>query len=354
MIQLKFFFKHSYLIKNILLIFSLILKHNTTIAQDIHYTQFYADPLRLNPATTGAFNADYRIGLNARQQWKSVTTPYRTASTYAELGILSNSQQTNWAGVGLYLLHDDAGDGILTTNEIRTNIAVHQPIGQQVSISMGLNASFTQRNINTQKLYFGNQWNETGFETTIPNNESFEATNRSYFDVGAGLQLKAAITEIQNLNVGISVLHLNTPYFSFYAQKDSNNNRLGRRYTANVGTTILQNNYKIEPAIYFSTQKKASELVIGANLVRDLNNNQHQNPEDLKLYLGLWYRHKDAIAPLVGGEYQNYRLLFSYDITISQLGATAKNRGGLEISLVKIGTFRDRSHTKYDCPDFLY
>src|ERR1035441_5781184 len=38
-------------------------------AQDIHFTQFFSNPLILNPAQTGNFNGNYRVGFNFKGQW---------------------------------------------------------------------------------------------------------------------------------------------------------------------------------------------------------------------------------------------------------------------------------------------
>ena len=41
-------------------------------AQDIHFSQFYASPLNLNPAMTGVMNCTDRLTLSYRNQWASV------------------------------------------------------------------------------------------------------------------------------------------------------------------------------------------------------------------------------------------------------------------------------------------
>ncbi|MEX2566596.1 MAG: type IX secretion system membrane protein PorP/SprF, partial [Cyclobacteriaceae bacterium] len=41
---------------------------SSVFGQDFHYTQFYAAPLNLNPAFTGAMET-MRIGANYRKQW---------------------------------------------------------------------------------------------------------------------------------------------------------------------------------------------------------------------------------------------------------------------------------------------
>ena len=48
-------------------------------AQDVIYSQFYANPLYLNPALAGA-KLDQRITLNYRNQWPSISNGYVTYS----------------------------------------------------------------------------------------------------------------------------------------------------------------------------------------------------------------------------------------------------------------------------------
>ncbi len=67
------------------LLLTIILWSVISFAQDIHYSQFYASPLTLNPALTGVNECNYRIGAMYRNQWKSVTTPYQTPSISFEI-----------------------------------------------------------------------------------------------------------------------------------------------------------------------------------------------------------------------------------------------------------------------------
>ncbi|MCB9047123.1 MAG: type IX secretion system membrane protein PorP/SprF [Chitinophagales bacterium] len=47
-------------------------------AQDVHFTQFNAAPLILNPAFTGNFDGKMRASAIYRDQWRSVTVPFKT------------------------------------------------------------------------------------------------------------------------------------------------------------------------------------------------------------------------------------------------------------------------------------
>src|SRR5690349_6536682 len=54
-------------------------------AQDIHFTQFYENSILRNPALTGVFAEDYKLGVSYRSQWSSVSNPYQTGTLNAEM-----------------------------------------------------------------------------------------------------------------------------------------------------------------------------------------------------------------------------------------------------------------------------
>lgn len=339
-----------YKISPLLIVLCLVITLHTK-AQDIHYSQFYADPLRLNPANTGNFNGSYRVGLNARNQWQSITTPYQTFSGYLDVQLLNNNPVASF-GTGLYLLHDKAGSGILATTEVTLATAAHLAFSSNFILSIGGAAAYIQKNINTNALTFNNQWNDSGFDYTQNNNENFTNNRQNYFDANAGLQF-LAINNNLNFNIygGVSALHLNKPQFSFY----NTNNQIGTRIISNIGTRIQFQKFNLDAATYFTTQKKASEWVTGANIAYKLSNyNAQKQNNNTLLYIGLWYRNKDAIIPLIGFEYHNYRILGTYDVNLSSLKTASKGRGGFEISMVKIGTFKPKKteHKTIFCPRF--
>ena len=74
--------------RKIIIVFILILINSFLNAQDIHFSQYYASPMTVNPAYTGMFNGTYRVGANYRNQWASVSVPYKTFAAYADYGLL--------------------------------------------------------------------------------------------------------------------------------------------------------------------------------------------------------------------------------------------------------------------------
>src|SRR6516225_9769800 len=85
-------------------------------SQDLHFSQFMNSPLLTNPANTGFIpEADYRLGINYRNQWSAIMeVPYNTMSAYGDVQVLRNRIETGWMGLGGVILHDVAGSGNLT------------------------------------------------------------------------------------------------------------------------------------------------------------------------------------------------------------------------------------------------
>jgi len=321
-------------------------------AQDIHYSQFYTDAIRINPSMTGNFNGDYRVGLNAKNQWQSVPAPYRTISAYADLGLLKYKHKNgamDWLGTGLHFLYDYAGDGRLSMLEIRGSVAGHKSLTPNLYLSAGASAAFRQRRIDFQKLYFGNQWSEINFDLNAPNLENLSTESFGYLDVAAGATITYHVPNRFNFHLGGAALHVNRPVETFY----DTDNRLGTRLAFNAGAAINIGQVIVEPGAYYSSQKQASEIVFGSNIVWTTNNGSYgRNAKSFNLYVGGWYRWDDAVIALTGIEFNKYRVLLSYDVNTSSLVPATNHRGGIEISLVHVGTFNRSPKQEIYCPRF--
>ena len=143
-------------------------------------------------------------------------------------------------------------------------------------------------------------------------------------------------------------MNINRPKFSFFGSEDE---RLGIRYVANVGGSVRVKQFSIEPALYVSRQKRASELVLGSNVAWVWNDGNRYKAAT-KLYVGTWYRYADAVVLLGGMAFRSYRFLVSYDINVSALRVASQRRGGFEVSLVHVGGFGKQPAVEIYCPRF--
>ena len=114
-------------------------------AQDIHFSQFYASPLTLNPAMTGFVNGDCRAGVIYRNQWKSVTVPFITISgAYEHKFVLENEDQV---GAGLVLVSDQSGDANFTILKGHLSGAYHKVLNPNHQIAIGFQPGYVQKSI---------------------------------------------------------------------------------------------------------------------------------------------------------------------------------------------------------------
>ena len=100
-------------------------------AQDPQFTQFYANPLYLNPAFAGTARCP-RVVLNYRNQWPALTGTFVTTSASFDQhvdGIMG--------GLGLLVTHDQAGKGTLNTTTVSGIYSYQQAISRKFSMKVG-------------------------------------------------------------------------------------------------------------------------------------------------------------------------------------------------------------------------
>lgn len=107
-------------------------------AQDPQFTQFYANPLYLNPAFAGTARCP-RVVLNYRNQWPALTGTFVTTSASFDQhvdGIMG--------GLGLLVTHDQAGKGTLNTTTVSGIYSYQQAISRKFSMKVGFQATYFQ------------------------------------------------------------------------------------------------------------------------------------------------------------------------------------------------------------------
>jgi type IX secretion system PorP/SprF family membrane protein len=336
-------------IKNIvsfLMLVSLTILGMRSIAQDLHFSQYFNSPLLVNPANTGFIpDGDYRLGVNYRKQWASVTSnPYKTFSVFGDKQLFGDRFENGWVGVGGAILRDVAGSGNLTSTKTFGSIAYHQALGLGSLLSAGFNVGWVNKRVDFTKLTFDNQWNGKFFDIAIPNGEAFAVNQINYFSLQAGINYAYYPTEEIYINAGLSVSNINRPKESFFTN-DAIDSRIAPRYTAFLNGSFKagDNTWIVNPNIYVSKMSTAWEVVAGANVQRNLSGDGSS-----QLILGAYYRVADAVIPMVGFQQGTYKLTFSYDATTSGLQPYNGSKGGYELSIIKQGILDNSQPLK--CP----
>ncbi len=298
-------------------------------AQDIHLSQFYTAPLNLNPASSGFFSGTHRFGLNYKNQWSSVTTPYQTVAASAETQLLKRKFHRDLFGGGLQINRDKAGDSEFGTFQALFSLSYIKSINKKNThfISLGVQAGPSQRTINYNSLMFDNQHNGDAFDPALSHGENFEKSNFWYFDFSSGLHWHLQLDKEQRYDAGFALFHINNPNQSLLGY---NNILLDKKFVI-YGNSLLQfwKNTDLLPSILFMNQGKYRELTFGtrARFVKEKKIDEYTATN-----FGLFVRHKDAVIVVFGLDYRSYTFGISYDINISNLKVASNSRGGLELS----------------------
>lgn len=336
-------------------------------AQDQHFTQFYASPLTLNPALTGAFNGRYRLAAVYRDQWRNVLDePYVTmgGAIDTRFQLKSRRKVKNDAfGVGVQFFSDRVPSVDFSTNQVMVSGAFHKSLNKNASefLSLGFQLGIAQRNVNYERLNFGDQFNgNNGYSE--PTSEVLPENNFSYGDIGVGLNYTLSPRRGTAFFLGGAIHHITEPQVSFYIDKNPNdgtqfsgNNKLHRKYTAHFGMQIPLGPYvQLLPRAMGYMQGPHLAMNAGSN-VRFLINDR----SGTALHVGGWARpvrneddsfKLDAVVAMMGLEFNNFLLGFSYDANLNSLGGTAGRRqGAFEISLAFLGQYEDDTVL---CPSF--
>ncbi|MEP7128010.1 MAG: PorP/SprF family type IX secretion system membrane protein [Chitinophagales bacterium] len=316
--------------KKITLLVTLIFSVMAGMAQDIHYSQFYASPLTLNPALTGVNSCNYRVGIMYRNQWSSVSDdPYTTPSISFDINnVLQRIVKTGTLSLGALVLNDKAGAGDLSNLTIAGSIAYQRPLNasRKLNLSIGVQPGYVQKKVDFSKLTFENQFDGQSFDPTLSSNENY-VDKFGYFDLNAGVYLTYDFGKNSGVFLGGSFFHLIPPKESFL----NSDNKLGMRIVGHGGVRIgVTDKLDIIPQVLFMSQSKAQEINLGLSLEYNIN-------PDVALFIGGYDRLGDAIIAVAGLEFKKVRLGFSYDVNTSALNAVSNNNGGFELSLSYTG-----------------
>ena len=341
--------------KHIQYILTIAVLASTTLAnsQDLHFSQFFRSPLNTNPANTGFIpEGDYRLGMNYRDQWSSVmSVPYKTMSAFGDVQVRRNNSENGWLGLGGMILRDVAGSGNLTSTKVFGSVAYHQTLGYSSLLSLGFNAGWANKQINASNLKFPDQFDGNFFDNKLPTGAILDRNNISYLDLHVGMNYAYFPTTSVYVNAGFSAQHVNRPNESFFMnQGEKSASQVPVRYTGFLnGSFKLNESWIINPNIYYSRQTSLFEAVGGINAMYNLS-----GEGDYVLMGGIYYRHKEALIPMIGLGLKDYTFAFTYDATISSLKTFNGTRGAFEFSLIKEGVFDSYNGNRRQsmCPSF--
>ncbi len=293
-------------------------------AQDTQYSQFYANPLYLNPAFAGT-GANSRVALNQRILWPSLPKAFSSSSVSFDY----HAESIN-SGFGILMYQDREGSASLTNSAASFIYAYDINLEKHTVIRPAVQFGYIFRGIDNSKLLFGDQidFGLDGAPSVDPQIASIRTEN--YWDFGTGLLMYTA-----KYWLGFSAVHLGSPNISFL---EDGQDRLAVRYTAHAGGRYplgksmwrLHGDVKstIAPSIIYKRQGNFQQLEAGASI--------HMQP----MVFGLYYRgipivDRDALIVHIGIEYNSFEFGYSFDMSVSEFNTV--NGGGAHEFAIQYG-----------------
>lgn len=312
-------------------------------AQDIGFSQFFANPIYLNPAFAGSKVAP-RISLTYRHQWPGLVSAFKTVSASYDQYIPDLH-----GGIGAIVLSDRQGDhGILGTTSVGAMYSFRFRVYDDIHINLALQASLVNTNLNwdLSSLRFGDQIDaQNGFvnhtAATAP-----DQTSIFYPDFAAGMMVYGPAWY-----AGFAAHHLSQPSQGFYSEDP-----VPMKLTANAGGLInLSEERRRQSSLGLG------QPVISPNFIYQYQGGFHYFNYGLYLdwmpfLVGLWYRNglenSDAFIFMVGVQQDYFKIGYSYDATVSQLANSTA--GSHEITLGILLPAPEQKHKvkAIRCPSF--
>lgn len=308
----------------------------STRAQDIHFTQFDASPLVLNPSNTGAFSGEARASVVYRDQWRSLlgNNSFQTYAASFDMPIIRDISVDDYLAAGVQFYNDKVGDGNLSNFSALLSVAYHKFLGQDARkvLSVGFQGGYMQKSVDLANLYFGDEFMEGTFHPGTSPERDWLNRNTSNYTINAGISYAQSVGESSGFYIGGGINNINQPLESFDRRTASKQVGLAMRYTGQLGAIIgINEKFSLKPAVLVQSQAKAMELVAGNEFHLKVGED-YELPTSTAVFAGVWYRHDDAVMITAGVEFKGFRIGGAYDYNTSMKKSTNGN-GGFEIAV---------------------
>ena len=299
-------------------------------AQELNLSQPFAAAQFLSPASVGNGVFDQRIQSNFRSQ--SIT-----GSNFAKTIVVGwdrkynrkREEQSNCLGIGGQIISEQLMNGLLNTNFITINSAYHLFLDGDAysNLAIGLGVTYAQSTLDWSKLRFGDMFDPSGNLSGNPSAEIF-LSKPGRLSANTGLLFTRHSNE--------TYLQLSANGF-FFAKPDVTNSPYNE--APGIRSTLFLNleknfseNYTFLFHGAFNSRNNINSYVVGGSFSLPI---KYEFNHDRRLYLGGYYRKKDAITPSVNIMMDNYLFGISYDIYNNGLSAAGISSNSFELTFSK-------------------
>ena len=283
----------------------------TVLAQDQQFTQFNAAPTSFNPAYAGV-SGKARLASLYRSQWTALPQAFTGFHLAYDRPTLDKRM-----GFGFLMSNEQAGAGALSRMQLMAQASHNLKLNRRLNLRTGMQLGFGARSIDMDGLVFMDQILRDNAATSL---EQGIGGGTQYVDMGAGFLLLS-----RRVWFGASANHLTSPNISLNPDYPE---QLAMLMTAHGGARVQlvrgpHSRFRRDLILSwkYMQQGQRNQLDVGAYY-------------DLSMFtLGVWYRgvpvqkavdgslDVDALSFVFGFGTRDFKLGYSYDITLNRLGA---------------------------------
>ncbi|MDE6339585.1 MAG: PorP/SprF family type IX secretion system membrane protein [Muribaculaceae bacterium] len=296
---------------------------------DVQFTQYWAVPTYYNPAATG--DIDFvRIRGGGRIQWIGIENAPKSFMGAADMPVKLGKQRI---GVGLNMSQESLG--------LFSNMLLNAQLSYKLKflkgvLSIGVQGGYYDSKFKGSEVYLpeGDDYHQTTDEAIPTNDVAGHA-----FDLSAGLWYAH-----KYFNIGISGLHLLQPTVRFEsegtqsAEVSQYETVLTRAmyFVANGNIGIKNTLFELQPSLLVKTDFRdfSAEVTMRATYRKFLT-------------FGLGYRYRDAISAMIGGEFKNIFIGYSYDYPMSAISRVSSGSHELVIGYKVKLDFSGKNRNKH-------
>ena len=304
--------------------------------QDVEFSQYYANPIFLNPAFAGS--EDYtRIAVNYKSLLPS---SYGSYSNYS--ASIDNYYDDLSGGLGFQIMNDRQSQGVINNLGFSLVYAYQAKLNKNWVLSTGIRIGYNIVTLNAQNLVMPDMIDPVD-GVSSPSRETGLYQQSLYFDFSAGM-----LSWYDNYYLGLAVDHLTKPQISLGSDDPG---PIDRKYTVHGGmeipfyNMIYRVNMTVSPNFIYQQQGSSSKINLGAYLNRQY------------FTTGLWLKTSTQFnlvgaVIMLGYISENTIFAYSYDIPFYMGGVDGIIKGAHEVTFTyKFKYKRKRKNIKaIKCP----
>lgn len=304
--------------------------------QTPYNSQGFMSSQYFNPAAVG-FGINNRFQSFFRTQFIGVGQPFYSAGAGLDFGFLKIDRSLyNSLGFGIQCVSDRVLNGVLQTNTFTNSLAYRVFFNEKQTsyFSLGVGFSIITTTIDASQLTFADQY----YSGRLFNPSSLEAIKQypTKYSTNTGF-IYGYQSDLCYLQLGASIYNINRTT-NVIIQNEPNQTY---QYSSLLNFEYqLENQNSILLHADYQNRLEKEFVYVGAAIGLPMQK------EENKLYVGCFYRVKDAIVPYLGLIHNKYKIGVSYDIYNNNFTSSNLRPQTIEFSLTTSLSRRYSDHLR--------